>query len=131
MPMALYDTDFRVLRVNERWGFDFGLRPERMVGRTLWEIEPGSLKWKSQYENCLKGERLTSERYPLTLKDGRSVLISTVTAPWRRADGAVGGVIGMYRLSADDREDGFELARIEPPVVRFALGREDHEPDRS
>jgi len=113
MPMALYDTDFRVLRVNERWGFDFGLRPERMVGRTLWEIEPGSLKWKSQYENCLKGERLTSERYPLTLKDGRSVLISTVTAPWRRADGAVGGVIGMYRLSADDREDGFELARTQ------------------
>jgi PAS domain S-box-containing protein len=113
IPMALYDTEFRVLRVNERWGFDFGLRPERMVGRSLWEIEPGSRKWESQYQNCLKGERLTSERYPLTLKDGRSVMISSVTTPWRRMNGLVGGVIGMYRLSAGESEDAFELARAQ------------------
>ena len=113
IPMALYDTEFRVLRVNERWGFDFGLRHERMVGRSLWKIEPGSLKWKSQYLNCLKGERLTSERYPVTLKDGRSVLLSSVTTAWRHADGTVGGVIGMYRLSAAESEDAFELARTQ------------------
>jgi len=34
-------------------------------------------------------------------------------------------------MTARRRQDGFELARIEPPVVRFALGREEHEPDRS
>ena len=113
IPMALYDTEFRVLRVNERWGFDFGLRPERMVGRPLWEIEPSSVKWKSQYQNCLKGERLTSERLPLTLKDGQEVFISSVTIPWRRADGVVGGVLGMYRLSAGAGDDQYELVRAQ------------------
>jgi PAS domain S-box-containing protein len=123
IPMALYDAEFRVLRVNERWGFDFGLRPERMVGHTIWDLDPNSLKWKSQYLNCLKGERLTSDRHPLTLKDGRAVFISSVTIPWRRDDGLVGGVLGMYRLTADSSEDDFELARAQRRLeVAAALG---------
>ena len=103
VAVALYDTEFRLLRVSERWGFDFGLRPERMLGRHMFEIDPTAQRWESQYRNCMKGERLVADRVPITRKDGKTVYINAVTIPWRRTDGEVGGIMGMYQVLMDDR----------------------------
>ncbi|HEY2707512.1 MAG TPA: ATP-binding protein [Caulobacteraceae bacterium] len=109
VAVALYDTDFKLLRVSERWGFDFGLRPERLIGRSMFEIDPTARQWETQYRNCMKGERLVSDRTPIIRKDGKTVYINAVTIPWLRSDGAIGGIMGMYRVTADDRGEDYEL----------------------
>ena len=109
VAVALYDTEFRLLRVSERWGFDFGLRPERMLGRHMFEIDPTAQRWEAQYRNCMKGERLVADRVPITRKDGKTVYINAVTIPWRRTDGEVGGIMGMYQVLMDDRGEEYEL----------------------
>jgi PAS domain S-box-containing protein len=109
LAIALYDRDLKILKVNDRWGFDFNLRPERMVGRSLYEIDPATKQWEAQYRNCLQGERLVSDRAPLRLKDGRMAYLNAVTIPWRRPDGEIGGLIGMYRTSIDDVTDEYAL----------------------
>jgi PAS domain S-box-containing protein len=113
MAMALYDRDLVILKVNERWGFDFGLRPDRMVGRTLYEIDPSTTKWESAYRNCLRGERLVNDRSPIRMKDGRMAYLHAVTTPWRRADGEIGGLLGMYRVSTEDVRDEHALQQAQ------------------
>ena len=113
LAVALYDTEFRLLRVSERWGFDFGLLPERMLGRHMFEIDPTARRWESQYRNCMKGERLVADRVPITRKDGKTVYINAVTIPWRRTDGEVGGIMGMYQVLMDDRGEEYELVNAQ------------------
>jgi PAS domain S-box-containing protein len=113
LAVALYDTDFTLLRVSERWGFDFGLRPERMLGRHMFEIDPTARRWESQYRNCMKGERLVADRVPITRKDGKTVYINATTIPWRRTDGEVGGIMGMYQVLMDDRGEEYELVNAQ------------------
>ena len=108
VAVALYDTEFRLLRVSERWGFDFGLMPERMLGRSMFEIDPTARRWESQYRNCMKGERLVADRVPIERKDGAVVYINAVTIPWTRTDGQVGGIMGMYHVLMDDRGEAYE-----------------------
>ena len=109
VAVALYDTDFKLLRVSERWGFDFGLIPERMIGRSMFEIDPTAKRWEAAYRNCLQGERLVADRVPIKRKDGREVYINAVTIPWKRTDGEVGGIMGMYQVLMDDRGEEYEL----------------------
>ncbi|HVM98635.1 MAG TPA: ATP-binding protein [Caulobacteraceae bacterium] len=109
VAVALYDTDFKLLRVSERWGFDFGLRPERMIGRSMFEIDPTARRWEAAYRNCLQGERLVADRVPIQRKDGREVYINAVTIPWKRTDGRIGGIMGMYQVLMDDRGEEYEL----------------------
>jgi PAS domain S-box-containing protein len=113
LAVALYDTEFRLLRVSERWGFDFGLRPERMLGRHMFEIDPTARRWESQYRNCMQGERLVADRVPITRKDGKTVYINAVTIPWRRTNGEVGGIMGMYQVLMDDRGEEYELVNAQ------------------
>jgi len=113
LAVALYDTDFRLLRVSERWGFDFGLLPERMIGRHMFEIDPTARRWEAQYRNCMQGERLVADRVPITRKDGKTVYINAVTIPWRRTDGRIGGIMGMYQVLMDDRGEEYELVNAQ------------------
>jgi PAS domain S-box-containing protein len=113
LAVALYDTDFILLRVSERWGFDFGLLPERMIGRHMFEIDPTARRWEAQYRNCMQGERLVADRVPITRKDGKTVYINAVTIPWRRTDGQVGGIMGMYQVLMDDRGEEYELVNAQ------------------
>jgi PAS domain S-box-containing protein len=113
LAVALYDTGFSLLRVSERWGFDFGLLPERMIGRHMFEIDPTARRWEAQYRNCMKGERLVADRVPITRKDGKTVYINAVTIPWRRTDGEVGGIMGMYQVLMDDRGEEYELVNAQ------------------
>ena len=113
VAVALYDTEFRLLRVSERWGFDFGLRPERMLGRSMFEIDPTARRWESQYRNCMKGERLVADRVPIARKDGKTVYINAVTIPWYHTDGAIGGIMGMYQVLMDDRGEEYELVNAQ------------------
>ena len=113
MAMVLFDRDLRVIRANERWEFDFRTGPSRLIGRTLFDIDPGSRKWASLYENCMRGERMVSDGMAVALADGHIVQVSSVTVPWKRIDGEVGGVLGMYRLRADEGAGQYDLARTE------------------
>ena len=113
VAVALYDTEFRLLRVSERWGFDFGLLPERMLGRSMFEIDPTAKRWESQYRNCMKGERLVADRVPIERKDGKTVYINAVTIPWRHTDGSIGGIMGMYQVLMDDRGEEYELVNAQ------------------
>ncbi len=113
LAVALYDSDFKLLRVSERWGFDFGLLPERMLGRHMFEIDPTASRWEAQYRNCMQGERLVADRVPITRKDGKTVYINAVTIPWRRTDGQVGGIMGMYQVLMDDRGEEYELVNAQ------------------
>jgi PAS domain S-box-containing protein len=113
LAVALYDTEFRLLRVSERWGFDFGLTAERMLGRSMFEIDPTARRWESQYRNCMKGERLVADRVPIDRKDGKTVYINAVTIPWHRSNGEIGGIMGMYQVLMDDRGEEYELVNAQ------------------
>jgi signal transduction histidine kinase/AmiR/NasT family two-component response regulator len=113
LAMVLFDRDLRVIQANERWEFDFRTGPGRLIGLTLFDIDPNSRKWASLYEGCMRGERMVSDGMAVPLADGHIAQVSSVTVPWKQVDGEVGGVLGMYRLRADEAAGQYDLARTE------------------
>jgi PAS domain S-box-containing protein len=114
VAMALYDRDLRILKCNDRYGFDFNVNPQRLVGRHLFDLNPPLKQAEALFQNCLKGERINSDRTPFKRRNGEMGFLSTVTIPWRTTNGEVGGLLGMYRL-ADETSghgDDYEFARI-------------------
>jgi signal transduction histidine kinase/DNA-binding response OmpR family regulator len=114
VAMALHDRDLRFLIVNERWRFDFAdFADGDVIGRSLYDVEPSTRALEPHYRNCMAGERLLGPRYPVKLRDGRVILVSSTTIPWRTTTGEVGGVLSMFRVLDEGSADRFELVRTE------------------
>ncbi|WP_310539388.1 ATP-binding protein [Phenylobacterium sp.] len=96
MPVSLVITDrnLTVLGCSPRWAEEVGLTDEEARGRSMMELRPAVFeRWREYYDRVLAGEVITSDRVPYRGDDGALRWMSVEMAPWRNAQGEVGGLI--------------------------------------
>ena len=96
MPVAvvLTDREMRVIGASPRWISTLELGEEIVFGRTVQELAPHMYgRWQDAYDRVLGGESIKADRVQVTDEAGATRWYRTELAPWRAADGEVGGLI--------------------------------------
>ena len=119
--VVLTDRDLKVLCCSPRWAARLGLEPEAAIGRSLYEISPWAERWRASYDRCLAGETIRNERLGGEDSTGRPVWSTVELAPWRNAEGEVGG---MVAVSHDITSMVEALERTERSEQRLMLAME-------
>ncbi|MEI6559490.1 MAG: response regulator, partial [Rhodospirillaceae bacterium] len=119
------DAQGRYLGCNSQLAAMFGLDPERIAGKTLADLSDGR-EHGDLFANS--DRRIFAEREPHTYqfvmaREGRApVHLRAYKAPFFKADGSLGGLIGMMvDITADiEREDELKAARQAAEVANRA-----------
>jgi PAS domain S-box-containing protein len=123
-PVALVmtDTELNVLRVSKSWLAQRGMQGMNVVGRSLQELFPDRHEQRKEaYRVALAGETVRWEQLSLNLPDGRRPWVRGEVAPWRGADGAVGGLLV---ISHDITDMADALAASEQSEQRLRIATE-------
>jgi len=92
--VALFDTDMRYVLHSRRWLTDYGLDGQRLAGRSHYEVFPDlPERWKAAHRRCLAGSPERAREDCFERADGTRMWLRWDTVPWRRADGAIGGLL--------------------------------------
>jgi PAS domain S-box-containing protein len=96
VALAMTDTQLRIIQGSPRWFEERGFEPERVIGKRLYDILPGTRqRWGEAFDRALSGETVRGDRVRLDLPDGRTAWIRSEHSPWRDASGAIGGLLLM------------------------------------
>jgi PAS domain S-box-containing protein len=124
MPVALVltDRDMRVHGASPRWIESLGLEKEIVHGRTIQELVPHMYaRWTEAYDRVLCGEPIRADRVQVREPSGAARWYRAELAPWRNAEGEVGGVI----IASHDITDMIEaLDATERSEQRLMLAME-------
>ncbi|MFV1994056.1 MAG: PAS domain S-box protein [Verrucomicrobiales bacterium] len=95
LAMAMFDNQMRYLVANRRWHKEFHLENVALAGRSHFEVFPNLPEsWRALFERCLSSEQTERCNEDLYHRpDGTTDWVQWEVRPWRRADGAVGGLI--------------------------------------
>ena len=124
--IAMLDNDMRYLVVSRRWMKDFRLAEDDLLGRSHYEVFPDlPERWKAVHRRCLEGtvERCEEDFFPR--QDGRTDWLRWEIHPWRRVDGAVGGIIIFSEVITERKEAREELQRSLEQVRALAARLQD------
>ncbi len=103
MPVAvvLTDRELRVLGASKRWLETTNAVDQIVFGKTLTEVSPDLYgPWEATYARCLAGETVRADRVPVIGANGSQRWFRAEVAPWRNADGDIGGlVIGSHEIT--------------------------------
>jgi PAS domain S-box-containing protein len=94
VAVAMFDRDMKYLVASHRWVDDFLLGGQSIIGRSHYDIFPEiPPRWVEIHRRCLEGaiEKCSEEPFPRI--DGSTNWLRWEVRPWRRADGAIGGII--------------------------------------
>jgi PAS domain S-box-containing protein len=107
--IAVFDREMRYLAVSRRYVIDFRLPADtQLIGRSHYEVFPEvPQRWCDIHARVLAGEALSNEEDQFTRKDGRTEWTGWSMAPWRGADGRIGGAV----LFAEVRTEQIEARR--------------------
>ncbi len=107
--IAMFDRQMCYLAVSRRFVIDCRLPPEaQLIGRSHYEIFPDiAQRWRNIHARVLAGEELSNEEDRFTHQDGRTDWVRWAIAPWREANGDIGGSL----LFAQVRTEQFEAQR--------------------
>jgi PAS domain S-box-containing protein len=119
--VVLTDRELKVLCCSPRWAARLGVAPEATLGRSLYEISPWAERFRESYDRCLSGETIRNERLGSADAEGRPVWATVELAPWRDAEGQVGG---MVAVSHDITSMVEALERMERTEQRLTLAME-------
>jgi signal transduction histidine kinase/ActR/RegA family two-component response regulator len=114
------DRGMRVLDVNAQWERDLRTPREEALGRSLYDLLPGSEQWRGAFDRCVAGEIIKTDRVRVTGKSGRLYWLQSSNIPWWDAAGEIGGMLMLsQRLSAADVAEDQSLAanRLEDAVA--------------
>ncbi len=118
--LAMFDREMRYLAVSRRWLEEYSLAGQSVLGRSHYEvIRDIPERWKEAHRRGLAGETLRGEEDRFERADGTVQWIEWEVAPWRAADGSVGGIV----LFADDitaRKQAEERLRLAASVFTGA-----------
>ncbi len=96
LPVALVLTDreMRVLGASPRWIRSLDLENQEVYGRTLYELAPKMFDpWRAAHGRVLAGETIKVDRIAGPQDEAVRRWFDVEVAPWRNADGQIGGLI--------------------------------------
>ena len=104
--IAMFDREMRYLAVSRRFVVDYRLPQDaQLIGRSHYEIFPDiPQRWRDIHARVLAGEELSQEEDQFTHQDGRTDWVRWSMAPWRRADGNIGGALLFAELRTEQVE---------------------------
>ena len=104
--IAMFDRGMRYLAVSRRFIVDFRLpQTAQLIGRSHYEIFPDiPQRWRDVHARVLAGEELSQEEDQFTRQDGCTHWVRWSMAPWRRADGSIGGALLFSELRTEQVE---------------------------
>ena len=92
--LSMTDRDLNVVEVSPRWSDESGVSREAALGRSLFDLSPGSEdRWKATWLGCLEGRSERADRVQVPLPNGRSPWFQVEINPWLEPDGSVGGLL--------------------------------------
>jgi PAS domain S-box-containing protein len=94
VALAMLDHALRYVAASRRWLDDYVLGERDIVGRSHYEVFPNIRdSWKESNRRALAGEVIRSEEDRYERQDGTLYWLRWEVRPWRRSDGAVGGIV--------------------------------------
>src|SRR5262245_49942228 len=107
--IAMFDREMRYLAVSRRYILDFRLPQDaQLIGRSHYEVFPDiPQRWRDVHARVLAGEELSHAEDQFTRQDGCTHWVRWSMAPWRRADGSIGGAL----LFSEHRTEQVEARR--------------------
>ena len=114
--IAMLDTDLCYLAASRRYLTDFRLDapgPEDLVGRRHDDLFPDGPKHWRDLGRVLEGEAISAAEDAFPGADGRMDWMRWEATPWRRDDGAVGGILLFCELITERREAEEALRKAE------------------
>jgi PAS domain S-box-containing protein len=92
--LAMFDTYMRYMLVSRRWLTQFGIEREHVIGRSHYEVLPGtSPRWRDIYARALSGQIVEGEEDQVQDAQGATQWLRWEVRPWRQDDGAIGGLL--------------------------------------
>ncbi len=96
VALAMTDRELRVIQGSPRWFEERGFTPQQVIGKSLYDILPGSRdRWSEAFDRALSGESVRGDRVRLDLPGGRTAWIRSEHTPWRDGAGEIGGLMLM------------------------------------
>jgi PAS domain S-box-containing protein len=113
--IAMFDRDMRYLAVSRRFIADYQLPPvTELVGRSHYEVFPDiPQRWRDIHARVLAGEELSQEEDSFARQDGRTDWVRWFMAPWREADGNIGGALLFAEVRTEQVQARRALAESE------------------
>jgi PAS domain S-box-containing protein len=113
--IAMFDRQMRYLAVSRRFVVNHRLATgARLIGRSHFDLFPdGSQRWREIHQRVLAGEELSHEEEPFVHPDGDTDWVRWSMAPWREANGDVGGVLLFTEVTTEQVEARRALAESE------------------
>jgi two-component system, chemotaxis family, CheB/CheR fusion protein len=107
--IAMFDREMRYLAFSRRYILDFRLPQDaQLIGRSHYEVFPDiPRRWRDVHARVLAGEELSEAEDQFTRQDGCTHWVRWSMAPWRRADGSIGGAL----LFSEHRTEQVEARR--------------------
>ena len=131
--VAMLDRDMRYVQVSDRWCEDYSINSSRVLGRSHYELLPDMPDgWKEIYRHALEGETIRADEDRWDRESG-TMWLRWEVRPWRRADGAIGGILIFSeditrRKQSEEALSGMSRKLIESQEQECArIGRELHD----
>ncbi|MDY3562432.1 PAS domain S-box protein [Gemmata sp. JC673] len=123
--VALVDRDMRYVRTSRRWLTDYNLGDRDLTGLSHYDLFPDTPeRLREVHRRCLAGGEGRCDEDRFDRADGTAQWVRWEVRPWRRADGAVAGLV-MYTEDVTARkrmEAHYQQALKMEAVGRLAGG---------
>ncbi|MCS6827490.1 MAG: response regulator [Caldilinea sp.] len=100
--IAVLDKELRYVYVSQRYGRDFGVQEQNLVGKHLYEVFPETPeRWREMYRRSLAGEVLQVDEDSFERTNGKIEWIRWECRPWYETNGAIGGIVLYIEVITD------------------------------
>jgi PAS domain S-box-containing protein len=118
--LAMFDRSMCYLEASRRWREDYGLGDADIVGRSHYDLFPGLTQdWKAIHRRALDGESISADEDRFERADGVVQWLRWEVRPWRRDDGAVGGIVIFAEDISQRKKADTELRRRNRELEHF------------
>ena len=113
--IAMFDRQMRYLAVSRRFVVNHRLATGvQLIGRSYFDLLPdGAQRWCEVHRRVLAGEELSHEEEPFVHANGDTDWVRWSMAPWREANGEVGGALLFTEVMTEQVEARRALAESE------------------
>ena len=109
--VAMLDNDLRYVFVSQRFLDDYRIEDRDVIGKTHYEVFPEiPERWREIHRRVLAGAVESCEEDCFPRADGTVDWVRWECRPWRRGDGAVGGMV-LYSEIITERREAAEALR--------------------